>query len=192
MRTLIISDVHLGAPYFKKRYKLLYLLLKRWDKIIVNGDLYELLGGFEKNKIEKEYAYIFDILNSDKVIKIEGNHDIGCGIKDYFIILPNGKKIGITHGHKYDKDAFKSLGVKINIFLYNILGFEVRRILKPFKDYSESIQDIIDDYRSKCDYLVLGHTHKPGIQGNVYNSGDWIEHNTYIEINDNNIELKSL
>ena len=187
MKTLIISDLHLG-PCFKKNKEILDLLKNPWDKIIVNGDLYELLGFQTKKEIEKEYKDIFDILNKPNVIRLEGNHDLGQGSLDYIFTLPNNKKVAITHGHKYD-DKTSSFQVKLNITFFNIFGVELRRIFKCLKSYAECEKKIIDEYKTKCDYLIIGHSHQVWQKDNVYNSGDWIEHSSYIIIEDNNISL---
>ncbi len=48
--------------------------------------------------------------------------------------------------------------------------------------------------RNSCDFVVFGHSHSPiskQFEGGIYiNSGDWIVHNTYVEIEDGRIQLK--
>ena len=187
MKILIISDLHLG-PCFKKQKEVLDILSKPWDKIIVNGDLYELLGFQNKEEIEKEYKDIFEILNKPNVIKLEGNHDLGQGALDYFFTLPNGKKVAVTHGHKYD-DKTSSSQVKLNIIFFNIFGIELRRIFKCLKSYEECEKKIIEEYKTKSDYLIIGHSHQVWKKENVYNIGDWIEHSSYLIVEDNNFYL---
>lgn len=193
MRILIFSDVHIGTPYFKYADNLFKLLNKPWDLIITDGDLYELLGFKTKKQIETEYAKIFDILNSSKTIKICGNHDLSCGVDSYKLTLPNGKNIQILHGHQYCEKT-GSCQVKFNIICYNLFKFEPRLLLKPFKSYAESENKLIQEYKTKCDILILAHSHDPWYKKvenlDVFNVGDIIEHFSYIEINDNEVFLR--
>ena len=188
MRRLVISDLHLGSPCFNKSNKLINLLKQSWGEIIVNGDLYELLGFKTKSEIEQEYKEIFEILNKPNVIRLEGNHDLGMGKLDYIITLPNGKKVAFSHGHKYDNST-SSFSVKINIILYNIFGCEIRRLLKPLKSYKECEQKLIAEYKTKSDYLIIGHSHEVWSKDNVFNEGDWIEHSSYLIIDENDLIL---
>lgn len=194
MRILIISDVHLGAPYFKNKDKLLYLLSsKSWNKIILNGDTYELLGNKSLETIQKENKELVEFFNRPNVARLSGNHDPNAQ-QEYILDLPNGKKVIVTHGHKYDKSLTSSFSVKLNIFFYNLLGFEIRRLLKPFRSYKKSVEMLVKEV--KCDILVIGHSHDPYVNKinniEVYNDGDWIEHSSYIEINDSEISLKKM
>ena len=193
MKRLIISDVHLGAPYFDKKYKLMNLLSKDFDEIIVVGDFYELLGFKSLDQIKKEDSDLMTIIDNKNIIFIKGNHDLeSCHLDNFMFELPNGKKVILVHGHQFDGTEDKGFWTKVNIILYKIFKIEVRRYLRTLKDYSKLYAKALAYYKEKCDYLILGHTHEPFVdtENNIYNCGDWLEHCSWIEIIDDEIILK--
>lgn len=187
MRRLIISDIHLG-PIFQREIALISLLQQDWDEVIIAGDFFELLGFQAKKDIEKQFRCILTLLYKQSTIFINGNHDPIFDINEYSFNLPNGKKVLITHGHQFD-DTSSKFFARLNIVLYKIFGFEFRRIFHPFKDFTPMEKQAQAYYQNKCDILIMGHTHGPRQDVNFYNSGDWIEHCSYIIIKDNDIQL---
>jgi predicted phosphodiesterase len=190
MKRLILSDLHIGAPYFIKKETLIGLLLVPWDEIYINGDLRELKGFLSKLAIDKKNKDLFEILNSKKVIELWGNHDPISSIKAFTFILPNGKNVVLTHGSQFEKSIGIGLATKLNIIFYYIFRFELRRLFRKFKSYKKLEDAAKSFYKGKCDYLIMGHTHQPKQEEGYVNSGDWIEHTTWIEINDNEIKLQ--
>ena len=194
MRILVLSDIHLGSPCFRRKKELKQVLSKSWDQIIINGDFYELLGFKDKEQIDKENKNILNILQNKNVILINGNHDPHISsLDEYSLLLPNGKKVTLIHGHTFEKTTpSSSFWVKCNIVIYKLFGFEVRRVLRIFKNFDIIEENIVNYYQGKTDYLFYGHTHIPHQNDWVYNSGDWIENCSYIEIIDNQINLIQL
>lgn len=192
MKKLIVSDVHLGAPYSTRKEKLKELLQKDFDEVIINGDFYELLGFKSLDQIKKDNIDVMQIIADKKFIFVSGNHDLSVGLNEYTFNLPNGKKVIITHGHQFDGTEDKGFWTKVNMIFYYIFKYEPRRYLRKLKSYASLYAKAENFYMGKCDILIMGHTHQPYVDTDsfVYNSGDWLEHCSWIEIHDNEISLK--
>ncbi len=127
----------------------------------------------------------------------------------------DGKRIFLHHG---DGLADNDLGYrlikpvlrnKFNVWLYRWLHPDIgvrlargssrtSRQYTSHKHYGEEagmIREATDKFREGFDIVIMGHRHKPNVQhiGNgVYiNLGDWIAHNTYAELADGVIALKT-
>ena len=129
MKVLIISDIH-GSNYYAK--KILEIEKREIpDKIILLGDLY--YHG-PRNNLTKEYnpMEVSKILNSlkDKIIAIRGNCDAQVDemiseftFQDNIETNINGKKIFLTHGHKYNIDKLPNKDFDLMIYGHFHTGF---------------------------------------------------------------------
>lgn len=135
---------------------------------------------------------------------------------DYFMLIDNQKQIYVTHGDKYTSNDFRYfifrnlLRNPVTKFIFNLVHPELslnigKRLSRSSRDRQDSPeitrkknQGLVDFAEKKIDegyHLVLmGHAHNPQKikinEGYYLNSGDWIGHNSYIEIIDGNAELK--
>lgn len=148
------------------------------------------------------------------VIYIVGNHDPSTEflskVFPYISIVDKNKyyvfnyNTIMIHGHEFDDLIVKYSWLarilhyvhwvcerlfKINIkaFFRNIFYSISAKIKKRY--YTDLVlnveEDAVDAYKSKCQNLIMGHTHFPKltyVDGFTYvNSGDWIHNNSYVE-----------
>jgi UDP-2,3-diacylglucosamine pyrophosphatase LpxH len=111
MKTLVLSDLHLGSPVCRAD-AILKLLSQPWEKIIINGDLLD-SGNYGRYK-KKHWAILEHLRKISKdipVILIEGNHDeessalckaLGLEFVQSLDLQYGDRKIHIEHGHRFD------------------------------------------------------------------------------------------
>ncbi|MDF2504690.1 phosphodiesterase [Clostridium sp.] len=115
-KLFFISDIH-GSLYYLKKVLEIYESEKA-DYIIILGD--ELYHG-PRNPLPKEYnpKAVVQLLNTykDKIIAVRGNCDSEVDemvldypmMATYSIVLYNGRRLFLTHGHVYDKNKLPNL-----------------------------------------------------------------------------------
>ncbi|WP_035288846.1 phosphodiesterase [Clostridium sp. KNHs214] len=116
MKLFFISDIH-GSSYYLK--KVLEIFEKeQCDYLVILGD--QLYHG-ARNPLPKDYnpKAVTEMLNSyrDKVIAVRGNCDSEVDqmvikyptMSDYNIVLYEGKRLFLTHGHIYNRDNLPNL-----------------------------------------------------------------------------------
>ena len=216
MKRLIVSDTHIGSRFCRKQELIKLLKQKKYDQLILNGDIIEFL------KIPTFTPLVIEIFKNidftKEIIYVVGNHDISLQgfvgqafrnvkfVKEY-CFEEGGRKFRIEHGDKYERGIvhwktimklvsfFQDILEKIfNVNLsawYNKLKFNKRKI-KRLWDMMELNNDV--------DVLIVGHTHIPEVliwideeeQIKTYvNTGDWVSHATYVEIEDGVIRLRN-
>ncbi len=124
MQIAVISDLHLGRKnkldQFNRNlgaeaqlYTLFKYLENHVDKIILLGDVFETMRGktldheARLRAVLKDYPKINDkILNNEKYVLIQGNHDLITGkvlnALEMLKIKDNGTSIAFFHGHQLD------------------------------------------------------------------------------------------
>lgn len=115
-KLFFISDIH-GSLYYLKKALEIYENEKA-DYIIILGD--ELYHG-ARNPLPKDYnpKEVAELLNNykDKIIAVRGNSDSEVDqmvleypmMSAYSIVLHNGRRLFLTHGHIYDRDKLPNL-----------------------------------------------------------------------------------
>ena len=108
MKYLLISDIHGCKPTLEKA--LAFYKQQHCDMLLILGDI---LNYEPRNRIPQgiDAKGIVDLLNplADQIIAIRGNCDAEVDqmllsfpiMADYALIVDNGKKLFLTHGHKY-------------------------------------------------------------------------------------------
>lgn len=108
MKYLLISDIHGCKPTLEKA--LAFYKQQHCDMLLILGDI---LNYGPRNRIPQgiDAKGIVDLLNplADQIIAIRGNCDAEVDqmllnfpiMADYALIVDNGKKLFLTHGHKY-------------------------------------------------------------------------------------------
>lgn len=196
MNILIISDTHIGdggkfSSFGWTEDKFIQILKHikndyQIEKIILNGDIYELYK-FDTDDIEAKYQKLIAFLEDGKNIYIKGNHDayINRGLDFYQIINSKGKTIHIEHGHNADFMNGTKIGRLIGKYFFHFLKILTKNkyLLKRYFDYMnyhEAIDRIPRKYNrikylsyalkllQKYDLVVLGHTHKLEIHRTYY------------------------
>ncbi len=133
---------------------------------------------------------------------------------DAFDIIVNGKKIFIHHGDGLAQNdtGYRLLKIilrnRLSIWLYSWLHPDIGVALaqsssKKSRNYTQTKDYGNEDGMMKFakqkigegyDIVVMGHRHKPvseKIGNGIYiNLGDWITHNTYAELTDDEIALR--
>jgi len=136
---------------------------------------------------------------------------------EYFEIIADGKRIYVCHGDTHTVNDMRYQFFRKIIRLPLIrrffgilhpdlalgLGSKMSRSSRARKDPAplrvRKNKGLIDFARhlinkGKADIVVMGHAHAPSLQmidkGHYANSGDWICHHSFIEIDDGNIQLK--
>jgi UDP-2,3-diacylglucosamine pyrophosphatase LpxH len=216
VKRLIISDTHIGSKFYKKKNLLEFLKTSDYDQLILNGDIIEFLKVPTFTSIALEILKAVD--HSKEIIYVVGNHDVALanfigqdlyGIKfvDEYCFEESGRIFKIEHGDKYETGLVhrKHFMRFISIFqdflerTFNVDLSSWLTNLKIKKRKLKKLWDIMDE-NVDVDVLVLGHLHIPEVviwideNENIktyVNSGDWVQHATYIEINDGVVRLRN-
>lgn len=216
MKRLVISDTHIGSKFYRERELYDFLESEEYDQLILNGDIIEFLKipTFTEGCMEiikrvdygKEIIYI--IGNHDKALaNFAGKEIFGIQFKEEYQFEEGGRKFKIEHGDKYEKGivhyrtAMKIISV-FQDFLERYFNVDVSTWFNNLKINKRKIKRLWDiiDLNSDVDVLIVGHTHIPEaviwIDENekiktYVNSGDWVSHATYVEINDGVVRLRN-
>lgn len=216
MKRLIVSDTHIGSRFCRKKELIRLLRDKKYDQLILNGDIIEFL------KIPTFTPLVMDLLKTidfnKEIIYVIGNHDISLsgfigaefnGVKfvEEYCFEEGGRKFKIEHGDKYENGIVHSRTLMKIIttlqsvleFIFNINMSAWYTNLKFNKRKVKRLWDIMDA-NNDVDVLIMGHTHVPEVliwideeeEIKTYvNTGDWITHATYVEIDDGVVRLRN-
>ncbi|WP_027444782.1 phosphodiesterase [Segatella baroniae] len=111
MKYLIISDIHGSLPALEKA--LLFYRRQHCDMLCVLGDIlnYGPRNGLPEGLDPKAIAEKLNAM-ADDIVAIRGNCDSEVDqmlidfpiMQDYMLLMDNGKRILLTHGHIYNKE----------------------------------------------------------------------------------------
>ena len=217
MKRLIISDTHIGSRYSRKTELLTLLRQADFDQLILNGDIIEFLKVPTFSRISLE---IFKTAKekAKEIIYVIGNHDVA--MRDFishtfenirfveeYCFEENGRKFRIEHGDKYEKGIvhFRFIMQIISVFqdaIEKIFDVDLSTWFNNLKINRRKIKRLWDiiDLNNDVDVLIIGHTHMPEaviwIDENekiktYVNCGDWVQHATYVEIEDGVVRLRN-
>lgn len=234
VRTLFFSDLHLGCPYARVEPFLDLLNQHEPQYIYIVGDF---IDGWRLRKRwhwEPVYNAILSRLfemsqTGTKIFYTPGNHDDFLRsfrfkfdfveIADQFIHhCPNGRRILVTHGDKFDQIEKKAKWISVmGSFLYDSICWADQRVNRwrrhhnlsrwplaaSIKKNVKSAVQFVSDFEDSlmlhaksldCQGVICGHIHTPivvekhGIT--YYNTGDWIENSTaLLEFADGRYEI---
>ena len=216
MKRLIISDTHIGSRFCRKDELIQMLQGNSYDQLILNGDIIEFLKIPTFTSLVIDLMNSVDF--SREIIYIIGNHDISLSgfigktfknvkfVKEY-CFEENGRSFRIEHGDKYESGIVHSRPLMkiISVFqdvlekLFNLNLSEWYSRLKFNRRKVRRLWDIMD-LNSDVDVLIVGHTHVPEVLiwideeekiKTYVNTGDWVTHATYVEINDGVVRLRN-
>ena len=215
MKRIIISDTHLGSSFYRSSELLEFLSSESMDQLILAGDIIDFI---KVPTFTLNCGKILEAIKSKtEVIYIVGNHDDSLakwmgtdffGIK--FVQQLNfddaGRSFRVEHGDKFTTGplhvaAFvKILSVIQHMletwFNIDLTSWWIRRQLRKHKLRSVSA---ILNVNNDIDVFIMGHTHIPEAVIWVHpdqtiktyvNSGDWVTHQTYVEIEDGKVRLR--
>ena len=213
---LIISDVHLGSYYSKEDKLLSFLQTVEFDELVLAGDIIDFIKipQFTETTI-KIFDYIAKL--DKKIVYVVGNHDIAFEkfIGNQFAHIEfmskyefeyGDRTYRIQHGDQYETGLvhyrFTMNVISIfhdmleRFFKKNLAALLVKMFVKKKK--IKRIWNIIK-WNDDVDVFIMGHTHIPEVviwvdpNENIRtyaNTGDWVEHSTYIILKDNKLRLK--
>ena len=216
MKRLIISDTHIGSKFYKKEELLRLLQTKTYDQLILNGDIIDFLKGPTFTTTALDILRAID--PSKEIIYVVGNHDTAVSelidqtflnikfVKEY-CFEDTGRKFRVEHGDKYETGlVHKRYVMKIISIFQDIIertsGLDLSTWLTNLKLKKRKLKrlwDILED-NNDVDALIVGHTHLPEVLiwidenekiKTYVNTGDWVQHATYVEIIDGVIRLKN-
>ena len=177
MKIVIMSDVHINS-YFSKKEKFLNFLSRiNADKLILNGDIFDIYLG------NPDYSVFEAIKKNNGIISweyIRGNHD--KEIDKFFpeIEFKDSLEIEdllITHGHDTRKKStfLTKMSVVLRNSIEKVFKFNIRLFLKKItfgyldKELFKINIDAANKYPDKK--VILGHTHIPKNEAPYYNCG---------------------
>lgn len=215
MRRIVISDTHIGSNFYRSDELLEFLQSQQMDQLVLAGDIIDFI---KIPILTQNCAKILDAIgDKTDVVYIVGNHDeslsgwIGSdifGIKFARALefVEFGRSFRIEHGDRFTTGPIHaSAFIKIVSVVQNILetwfgidltSWWVHRQLKKHK--LRSISAILN-MNNDVDVFIMGHTHIPEAVIWVHadqsiktyvNSGDWVTHMTYVEIDDGKVRLR--
>jgi len=216
LKRVVISDTHIGSKFYKEEELYNFLESEEYDQLILNGDIIEFLKipTFTEGcmKIIKSVDY------GKEIIYIIGNHDralaqfadremFGIRFLEQYEFESAGRKFRIEHGDRYEggivhyRTVMKIISV-FQDFLERYLNLDVSTWFNNLKINKRKIKRLWDiiDLNNDVDVLIVGHTHIPEaviwIDENeniktYVNSGDWVSHSTYVEIDDGVVRLRN-
>ena len=218
MRRLIISDLHMGSLFSRENKILKLLAEEEFDELILGGDIIDFIKVPKFTKTSLEIFNILSNL-SVPIIYIIGNHDIAFSefedqtfLNLHFMkrydFTDNNKKIWVEHGDDYDNSIVKWEYLMLLISLISniierYLRIDTDYILKYWNKLWDKRNHVIDSINilkknKDVDIFVMGHTHRPDIIDTVIdgksiiyaNSGDWVQHSTYLIVENGKVYLK--
>jgi len=216
LKRLIISDTHIGSKFYKKEELLRLLRTKKYDQLILNGDIIEFLKGPSFTPMVLDIITAIDY--NKEIIYVIGNHDVAMAklvdrslynIKfvEEYCFKENGRSFRIEHGDKYETGLIhrRYLMKIISIFqdiLERTFGVDLTTWITNLKLEKRKIKRVWDivDQNSDVDVIIIGHMHIPEVLiwidenekiKTYVNTGDWVQHATYVEIEDGVLRLKN-
>lgn len=204
MRSIIISDIHLGSGVCQaKKFREFLSSIQeeeiQTDELIVNGDLFD---SWDFRRLKGSHWKILSkmrqVAKSKRVVWIRGNHDgpsemishlIGLDFVDEYFFENGDRKFLILHGDVFD-DFISEYPIltKIADHAYRIMqrfsnssATAAKRRSKTFLRCSEHVKKRAKSYASSkgADVVCCGHTHfaEEDCSDSVayYNCGCWTE-----------------
>ncbi len=148
------------------------------DKIILNGDVFELLK-YSFEEISKTNQKLLKYFSNEVFVHIKGNHDIfnKAGSDNYKITNSFGQTIHIEHGHQADWFNGSKFGQTISKIGFSLLkkmsnSKRMMSIYLRIVAFEDQINHIPKKYNrikylsyalrllKEHDVVILGHTHK--------------------------------
>ena len=215
MKRIVISDLHIGSKFYKSEELLKFLQTEDYDELILAGDIIDFIKIPVFTKRCLEIAKSIDY--SKKIVYIVGNHDEGLlklvgdriGNVEFmkrYDFESSGRKFRIEHGDEYDRGVLHNrVFVKFLSVLQNILEFAFDFDFttwwteKQIKKHKLRSAIHIIKHHPEIDVFIMGHNHFPEaiIWVDEYqniktyiNSGDWINHQTFVTIEDGVARLR--
>ena len=215
--TIICSDLHLGTNISRAGLLLEELKKYQFNKLILNGDIFEDLNFTRFDSEQWELLSYFRKLSNPKrntiVIWVLGNHDyktlttashfLGLDVYEEYMWTYNNQKYIAIHGDQFDRfvvsnKTLSKLAIKLFITFQrsHTLSRYIDRLSTKWLRLVDKIQAGALDYahKKKADFIFCGHSHYPELitdQTKTYiNTGSWIQKEcSYATIGEDGVKL---
>lgn len=214
MRTLVVSDIHIGSPFFySRRFERFLDALPEGDELVLNGDLID----NPYARMEANDLRMIDRIRQEagrrRVVWVRGNHDnsfqIGePGEIESVQVYGLGKQLLVAHGDGFDEIMPRNLAfIRFFRLLHDMrvrLGARPVHVAYYAKKWSRFYRVLRDNVMKNAVQCALengygavacGHTHYP--EDRVYrgvryiNTGSWTEPSLfYLEVDARGMELR--
>lgn len=212
MRTLVISDTHLDSAFDTKKFNFLKKIIKKADRVIINGDFWEGYKITFDTFVNSPWKKLFPLLKEKKAIYLYGNHDKESYVdkRVNLFSVKQAKRYRFTsgkntffleHGDRlaplWDK-FFRRMPFFILIPLDNLERFLVQIFGKAFLRFfygrfNKKIKEKIEDYIGKNEFFIFGHIPVQEIdRKNHFINGGFIKYGIgqYLFIEEGRVTLK--
>lgn len=204
MKTLVVSDLHLGCKYNQKLSFLSLIKNEKFDRLIINGDFIDGwriqshgLKYFDKTDV-KIIKKILSFSKDHEVILIKGNHDEF--LSDFINTRVGNIKIknshienGILFLHGDGLDAFTVLGngivARLGDIGYNLLlrlnwifRFKKFSLSKKIKENVKKITKFIGNFETAASFVSIENNCHTVICGHIHTPSD-----KFIDINNKRV-----
>ena len=182
--TFICSDLHLGTKISRADLLLTELKQYQFNRLILNGDIFEDLNFTRFNGQQWELLSYFRKLSNPKrgtsVIWVLGNHDyktlttashfLGLDVYEEYTWNYDTKKLIATHGDQFDRfvidnSTISKLAIKLFITFQRShrLSRYIDRLSTKWLRLANKVQIGALNYarKNKADFIFCGHTHYP-------------------------------
>lgn len=202
MKSIIISDLHIGSRYFQ--FGIFERFIEKLPidyELVMNGDIIDSPYAKMEASDQKVLDLLKEISCRQKVVWVRGNHDNGYVPQNFGKIIFKsshsiGKRLLITHGDDFDDIMPRSrLFIKAFNLMHNLrlkMGarpVHVAEYAKKWKTFYRVLRKNIALNAVKCaaengfEAVTCGHTHFPEditLNGIRYiNTGAWTESPAY-------------
>jgi UDP-2,3-diacylglucosamine pyrophosphatase LpxH len=221
MRTLILSDLHLGSKNSHTHQILEVLTKERCDRLILNGDT---INSLNLNKFKERHWRVLDRLRqlarSREVILVRGNHDynphagshdvlpalLGIPMVEQCTLEVAGRRYLVLHGDRFDPTLNYTLVSEMAGWCYEVSQKLNKKLAKWLKKKSKKWTGVLEWVRAQSVRhahqqgfagIFTGHTHFADdlhIDGTHYvNSGCWTEPPcSYVVVDSSSIHLHEM
>jgi len=216
VKRLVISDTHIGSRFCRKKELLELIRTAEYDQLILNGDIIEFLKVPTFTPLALDIIKSIDYTKD--IIYVVGNHDValanfvgqdlhGVRFVNEYCFEESGRIFRVEHGDKYETGLVHRKNIMRFIslfqdFLERAFNIDLASWLTNLKIKKRKLKKLWDimDINDDVDVLVIGHLHIPEVviwideDENIktyVNSGDWVQHATYVEINDGVVRLRN-
>jgi UDP-2,3-diacylglucosamine pyrophosphatase LpxH len=203
VRTLFLSDLHLGSPHCKVERLLKFLSEIEFEELYLVGDIFDdpriQLPIFHRGVVKK----ILERLTSGACVTfIPGNHDALLkgffGVYGKLVVLPEaihvtvkGETIFLIHGDELDR-FFSGHWLHLIDRWLPIPFWEMIRRCSPgfMASHVKAFESRALKACPRHNYVLTGHVHSPVFKKNFLNTGDWVTHcSAIVERFDGTLEL---
>lgn len=189
MKVLVFNDTHLSDKFDQELYDYIVNLVKKADKVIINGDFWDgYLVSFDAF-MNSRWSDLFPILKKKNCVYITGNHDkpefmderVICfaeQVVEQFTLRQSGNTFHFQHGngiapthdrHKIFQNPiylrfvysfFTNWYLKLDRYIKIYAIHEYYKALTQLKAFRNHVQRFkLANLKSKNHYFIFGHTH---------------------------------